>query len=203
MIDIVNWPVATTILGGLAIFAFRPALSRLVDRLQSASKDGIKFDRPQSSSPPQIPLTFIELMNLPLSPSAALREQEITDQLHQWQIQEPSQQAAALARALARTYVNFEFSVIANTVFGSQVLILEHLTSEPQGLAIADANDVYALAQSQSPELHAERTAEEWINYMIVRRLITAAEDSIAITQYGRDFLKFLIDESLTFPRYG
>lgn len=203
MLDIVNWPVATTILGGLAIFAFRPALSRLVDRLQSAGKEGIKFDRPQGGAGTLASLQFVELMSMPLSPSAVLREKAISEQLHAMQIQEPDHQAKALTRVLALTRVNLEFSTIANTIFGSQVTVLEHLSSTPQGIEVNETKEVYALAQSQSPEFHANRTADEWLEYLTTMQLAIIAEDSITITQYGRDFLKFLIDESLTFPRYG
>ena len=204
MTDIVNWPIVTIVLGGIAILAFRPALSRLIDRLKSASKEGIQFERPQDSAGSVVSLPFVEIMSLPLSPSAALREKVIDEQLHALPIQEPIQQAKALIRVLAITRVNLEFTNIVLRIFGSQITLLNHLSALPQGLTIHEATAVFLLAQSSFVELHAHRTVDEWLAYLTTSQLVAASEPAtITITQYGRDFLKYLIDESLTFPRYG
>lgn len=203
MTDIVNWPIVTIVLGGIAILAFRPALSRLIDRLQSASKEGIQFERPQGNASTVLSLPFVEIMSLPLSPSAALREKVINDQLHTLPIQEPTQQATALIRVLAITRVNLEFTNIAFRIFGSQLTFLNHLSSFPQGITLSEATEVFRLAQSDFAEFHAHRTADEWLGYLMTTQLVAISESNVIITQYGRDFLKFLIDESLTFSRYG
>ena len=203
MTDIVNWPIAATVLGGIAIFAFRPALSRLIDRLKSASKEGIQFDRPQDGASSVVSLKFVELMSLPLFPSAAIREKSIQEELQTLQISDPTQQAKVLTRSLAVTRLTLEFANISGLIFGSQLTLLDRLSALHQGIAVHEAAEIFRLAQSEYAELHGHRTAEEWLRYLVARQLVIESESSIAITQYGRDFLKYLIDESLTFPRYG
>ncbi|MCX7418400.1 MAG: hypothetical protein NT013_02540, partial [Planctomycetia bacterium] len=192
MTDIVNWPIAATVLGGIAIFAFRPALSRLIDRLKSASKEGgVQFDRPQDGASSVLPLKFVELMSLPLFRSAAIREKSIQEELQTLQISDPTQQVKVLTRSLAVTRLTLEFANISGLIFGSQLTLLDRLSALHQGIAVSEALEIFRLAQSQFAELHRHRTAEEWLGYLVAMQLVTASESSIAINQYGRDFLKY------------
>lgn len=201
---ILNGPLVSLILGLVAILAFRGPLARLIDRTTKVTKEGATFDRPQEASEIQAkPLSFDELMKQPISASALNREQVIKQALENFALKTDQERISVLTRSLAINRTDSEFANIAHTIFGSQLGLLVKLASGRSGVSKAEADHLFIQAQESFPDLHGSRTTDEWLKYLVISELISIQGETIDITQYGSDFLKFLVDARLAYDRYG
>jgi hypothetical protein len=208
MPDALIWPavavICIVILGILALFLLRPALLRLVDRTKKVGKDGLTFERPQEGGKPETALlSFDSLMKLPITATVLDREKTTETTFQSFNLRDEKEKISVLIRALATTQVTLEFNNIANTIFGSQINLLIHLSGTTHGISLAQAEAMFKQAQDKFPELHGKRTINEWLNYLIAQNLITQTIERIDITQYGKDFLKHLVDTRQAYERYG
>jgi hypothetical protein len=208
MPDALIWPAIVAIciilLGVVAIFALRPALLRLVDRTAKISRDGAIFERPQEDAKRQKPVaSFEEIIKLPVSPTVLDREEKIKQNLQAIPLKSDAERIAVLIKASAVSRVEMEFINISNLIFGSQLNLLARLVGTPAGIPYSDAEAIFKQAQADSPDLHGKRTLDEWLRYLLNSNVITAQNNRIDITQYGKDFLKYLVDARLAYQRHG
>ena len=204
MPDALIWPAVALILGFAAMLLFKPAINRKIAGITKASKDSVSFERPQEGGEPQSALLpFVQLMKEPISPSALSREQPINNQLQSFGLQTDIEKIVVLVRVLASTRVELEFNNIAHTIFGSQVVLLINISGTSYGVTHKNAEAVFNQAKKTYPDLHENKTIQEWLTYLVNSSLISIDGDRIDITQYGKDFLKHLVDTRQAHQRYG
>jgi hypothetical protein len=204
MPDFLIWPAVVLILGFVAMLLFKPAIDRKIAGITKASKDGVSFERPQEGGEQQPPLLpFVEIMKQPISPSALEREQTIEQQLQAIGLKTEVEKISVLTRVLATTRVELEFNSIAHIIFGSQITLLVQLVGTKNGISRQQAEAIFEQAQQTFPELHGGRKFEEWFAYLQASNLVTFNEDRIDISQFGKDFLKHLVDAHMAHNRYG
>lgn len=204
MIEALAWPVVGLVLGLVAIAAFRGPLVRKIDRISRATRDGVSFERPQDPEPPKNEThSFAEIMNLPISATVLSREKAVGDQLSALSLKTDAERISVLRRVVASVNVDLEFTRISHIIFGSQLTFLVQLAGTREGLRISDATSAFQAATEQYPDIYKERTIDQWMGYLETAGLIQREADKIDITQYGTDFLKFLIDARLAHERYG
>lgn len=187
-----------------ALAMFYKPIARLIDRISGASKDGITFERPQEVGEvnPAL-LSFTNLMKEPVSASILEREKTVQNQLQAFNLKSEEEKISALARALATARVALEFNNIANTIFGSQITLLVQLSGTHNGITQHQAETIFEHAKAAFPELHGDRKIDDWLMYLRSNNLITSIENKIDITQFGTDFLKYLVDSRMAYNRYG
>lgn len=204
MPDFLIWPAVALVLGFVAMLLFKPAIDKKIGGITHASKDSFSFERPQEGGEPQSSLLpFVQLMKEPISPSALAREQPINNQLQSFGLQTDSEKISVLIRVLANTRIELEFNNIAHTIFGSQVALLINIAGTTYGVTHQNAEAVFAQAVKSYPELHENKTMQNWLAYLSNSNLISIDGDRIDITQYGKDFLKHLVDTRQAHQRYG
>jgi len=210
MLDALIWPAVAVIciivLGIVALILLRPALLRLIDRTSRAGKDGFTFERTQEGggAEPDIPLlSFDELMKQPISASVLDRERHIKTNLQDFKLKTDNEKIDILVRSLANSRLELEFNKIAYLVFGSQISLLIRLSSSSQGLHVTQAEIIFNQAKDKYPDFHTNRSLNDWLGYLLATNLINQTTEGINITQYGKDFLKHLIDTNQTHERYG
>ena len=208
MPDALIWPavalVALIVLGIVAIFALRPGLLRLIDRTKHIGRDGAVFDRPQETEAPPAPaISFDELMKLPVTATVLDREETIKRNLQAIPLKNDSEKIAILIKSSAVSQVEMEFINISNLIFGSQLALLVRLSGTKTPLSRSEGEAIFNQAQTAFPEIHGSRSLDEWLRYLIISNLITTADNRISLTQYGTDFLKYLIDARLAYQRHG
>ena len=204
MLDAFIWPSVVLILGLFALGVFRAPLIRLIDRATKAGRDGISFERPQDGTEVKpVPLSFIEIMKLPISSSALAREQTIEKELQASGLKGDGEKISVLTRVLAATRVEREFDGVAHSIFGSQVELLIKLVGTKNGITRQEAEEIFEHAKTTFPELHSGRKLDDWLMYVQSSNLITASESKIDITQFGANFLKHLVDSRIAHARYG
>jgi hypothetical protein len=202
------WPtvigVCIIILGIVAIIVLRPALLRLIDRTSKAGKDGLTFERHQEGGKAQPTLaSYDELMKLPITSTVLSREKSTEELLQSLNFKEDKQKISLLVRAFSSTQVMLEFAKISSLIFGSQLNLLIRLSGTQQGLNLNQTEEIFKQAQEKFPDLHKNRTVDEWLNYLLTNNLITRTTEKTDITQYGADFLKHLVDNRIAYERYG
>jgi hypothetical protein len=208
MPDALIWPavalVAAIVIGIVAIFALRPGLLRLLDRTKRIGRDGAVFDRTQEpDNPPAPALSFDQLVKLPVSATVLNREEIIKRNLQAIPLRNDADKIAILIKASAVSRVEMEFINISNLIFGSQLTLLVRLSGTRVGLTHADADSIFKQAQADFPQIHGSRTLDEWLRYLVTSELITTQNNRIDISQYGTDFLKYLVDAHLAYARHG
>jgi len=203
-VDSLIWPLVVVIISIAAIIILRPAFMHLVDRISKAGKNGITFERPQEGESPQQPVfSFVDLMKLPITASVLEREKAIEKNFQSFDLKDETEKVSALIRALAFSRIEAEFNNISHVIFGSQLNLLVQLSGTPHCLTLLQVESLFKLAQNNYPAIHANRTLNDWLNYLLVTNLITQSNDVIDITQYGKDFLKYLVDARLAYERHG
>lgn len=204
MIDALAWPAVGLILGLVVIFAFRGSIIRKIERITRASKEGVSFERPQDPEPPKSEaLSFDELMKQPISATVLEREKLVTSQLVNLPLKTDAERIAVLERAVASVNIDLEFTRIAHIIFGSQLNFLVQLSGTRHGLTKLHAESAYAATAAQHPDLYKERPFEDWLGYLLNANLLIADGDRFDITQFGTDFLKYLVDARLAYDRFG
>jgi len=202
--DIFVWPAVVIVICIAAFVILRPAFIRLLDRVSKASKDGISFDRGQERGMPETPpLSFDDLMKLPITASILDREKYLKTYIETLKLKSDSDKTDVLVRFLSFSRLEIEFNNISYHIFGSQVDLLNHLSGNLYGLILSQIEPIYNLAKETYPASYENRTLNDWLNYLITNNLITQNNDRIIITQYGKDFLKHLIDTNQAYERYG
>lgn len=204
MIEAIAWPAVGLVLGLVALFIFRPAINRKIDRISRAGKDGVAFDRPQDPEPPKSEaVSYDQLMKQPISATVLAREKTIAERLATLPLSSDSERIALLTRAAASANVDLEFTRIANIIFGTQLNFLVQLAGTRSGLSRKHAEEAYAAAAAQYPEIYRERSFDDWIGYLGASGLLNASGQALDITQYGSDFLKYLVDARIAYDRLG
>ena len=196
--------IVTGLVVAFALILFYKPIAAKIGSISRAGKDGVSFERQQEIGEIKPPiLTFVELMKEPISASTLAREKAVQNQLQTFGLKSVEEKISFLSRALATTRVTLEFNNIAYTIFGSQITLLVRLSGTHQSIPDNHVKDIFNQAQLSFPELHKEKTFEEWLNYLKNNDLISINKDRLNISQYGSDFLKHLIDARLAYNRYG
>lgn len=201
------WPavvcIAAIIIGCVALLVLRPALMRLLDRTSKVGKDGAIFERPQEGAKSQPSLSFEDAMRWPVSASIVERETSITTQLAGFTFRSDEEKAKVLIRALATARVALDHNTAAHLIFGSQLRLLVALNAARSGLLITEVERFYSDAREAFPPLYASRSFEDWLGFVLSLNLAIRRDGRIEITQFGADFLKYLVDTKLTYERTG
>ncbi len=203
MPDLLIWPAVALILGFVAMLLFKPAIDKKIAGITHATKDSVSFERPQEVIEQKPPLlSFVELMNEPVSASVLEREKTVKAQLKALKLKN-DEEIAILTRVGVTTRVELEFNNISNTIFGSQLTLLIQLSSTHNGIEKQQAETIFKQAQITFPELHGDKTCDDWLKYLFSSNLIVSIDNKIDITQFGTDFLKYLVDARMTYNRNG
>lgn len=207
-VDILIWPavviICAIVVGIPTLLIFKQPITRLIDRISKADKTGLSFESPQERGGDNKPstLTFPELLKAPISATVLVREDYLKNQLQELNLQNDAEKISVLIRVAATSRIEAEFNNISHIIFGSQIDLLILVSGTPDGITIQQAHDFFKAVQEASPEIHGNRKFEEWFHYLIISGLATQTE-KIDITQYGKDFLKYLVDARLTYRRNG
>jgi hypothetical protein len=204
MLEALAWPAVGLILGLVIILVLRGPIVRKIDRISRAGRDGVSFDRPQEAAQAQPEaLSFDALMKHPISATAIEREKFVGQQLANLSLKTDAERIGVLQRVVATTNIELEYTRIAHTIFGSQLNLLVRIAGTRQGLSRELAEELFTGAKQAFADLHGQRSIDDWLTYLVTSNLIVAQGDGFDITQYGSDFLKFLVDARLAYDRYG
>jgi hypothetical protein len=85
-----------------------------------------------------------------------------------------------------------------NVIFGSQLQLLAQANID-FGMLPTTAKAIYDTAKSTNPEVYRSFTFEQWFGFLQGGGLITTAPNgNYVLTNYGRGFLKYILDRHLS-----
>ena len=202
--DALIWPGVVIIIALGAIVILRPAFVDLIKRISGASKDGVTFVRGQEGqAAPKDTLSFKDLMDMPINSSVLAREKFIKEKFHEFDLKSEEEKLSVLIRSLALVRLELEYRNISSLIFGSQMQLLVVLAGIPSATKIEKATAIFEDAQSKFPDIHKDRKFDEWLEFLVNTGLVIKNKDEIDISQYGSDFLKFIVDARIAYERIG
>lgn len=197
-----GWPLASLIFGVFICLVFYKPIGGLLNRMTGAGKDGVKFvsdQQPVNSGA----LTFVDLMKLPVMKSVTEREPTIQAQFDKFHLKSEGEKVTTLIRALTSANVEAEFYRAAIYIFGSQLSLLVSLAGSSNGISLDDAKAQFSHAKALHPQLHTNRTYEEWVAFLETSYFVFYQDSRLQLSTLGADFMKFLIDKKLAYTRNG
>jgi len=97
-----------------------------------------------------------------------------------------------LIHNLAVTRVAYFCESIYNQIFGSQIGALKHI-NERIAVKANDLQPIYERAKADWPSIHQGRSFEQWLEFMHKADLISRVGDTLELTHFGREFLRYLV----------
>jgi hypothetical protein len=114
----------------------------------------------------------------------------------------PDVEKAWLIRTVATWQVARTHEIIYRLIYGSQIdLLLQANTLSPPNLN--SAQQIYDGAKTRYPELYKDFSFEAWVRFPVNAGLMREEATVMRITPLGQDFLHYLVQNSLTNPKYG
>lgn len=199
LVQAVAWPVAVTLIA----FWYRPAgpglwntLRELVGRDWKLAGYGVSVEARGAST--RLQSETLEQPSLPASvvlepspfPALTVIETRVRKQVEDML---PERREPGLIRALAANQLMRGHEFVYNRIFGSQILGLKRL-NEAGVVTIEDARSFFQPVAQAHPEMYRNYTFEQWLNFLAANELVEQHGDTLAITIFGRDFLRYLTD---------
>jgi len=181
---------------------FRVEVRKLFPRIKSIGAAGVSLSEAQSKSAEETKLTFEKQFDMhSRSPVLISKEEEIWKELDQRGISTEEERVKLLVRALATRIIDFECERASLLIFGSQLELLVEINAHQDGQKIQTIKDWYSTSvQSQYSDLQ-NYAFSEYIGFLINRILLQKEGDSVVITQFGKEFLQYLVRNGQTHRR--
>jgi hypothetical protein len=212
-----SWPLAVVIIVIACLLIFRSPLSDLISRIRRVGYGNRSIDVSGQASvaveKQKEPDATAAIITVPaahmLPPGSELyapHEEEIRAALTTANLPHDLEKAW-LIRLVATTRVQRVHEVNYRIILGSQItLMLAANTSN--ATTMEKAREIFDQAKVTYPTIYQNFTFEAWIHYPVFVRLLrkeaTAAGITLLrITPAGRDFLHYLVDNSLTDAKVG
>jgi hypothetical protein len=109
-----------------------------------------------------------------------------------------SDQVEALLYTAASLNIQLSHERNYNAIFGSQLSLLAQANAAG-GVVPEMVKALYDEAKAKFPELYAKYSIDQWIGFLTRSGLLTQeASGAYSLTNYGRGFLKYIVDRHLT-----
>jgi hypothetical protein len=185
------------------MFKFSGPIATMIGRIKSIDKIGLKIGDPE---PVQLPppkeedhlsVGVVALLTSWERPLLVKEEEAIRANLAAENLITPTDREVALVRSLAGTRLALRFEQIFGMIWNSQALLLYELNNAwgGDGMPRQVIQMRYEAAKEAFPGYHTTDTVETYVGFLVATQLVQENGLTIAITDMGRDFLKFIIDQ--------
>ena len=193
-IEKIAWPLVALIFGIIFILIFRKGIQEFIGRVKSVGKDGLTTElATRSQTEAKRKENVEELMRLEDSPLLHETEQLIYQDLKKRDMDTNVDTVKVLIRHLAATQLALDFEQIYNLIFGGQIFLLKKL-NEVTALGIEEVwiGGHFSNIQKMFPDNFNTWTLDQYLSFLINRRLIIKRNDSYLITTRGVEFLVWM-----------
>lgn len=206
-LSVVAWP-ATLVICVIAFFLiFRKPIADRISNISHIKRDGIEMRTPSGQNPidskkyieGEIHSSSLEEMSVYIEPAIQYNLEQIRRFFSKNQYKSAEEKVRHFEKFSARilTDNNHLFTFLA--IFGSQFRFLNQLNSR-NSVSYREAEKFFSEEKERWPDAHADRSFEEWIGYLIDKRLIARSERAFSITDVGADLLKFRVEWKIAEP---
>ncbi|SRR5712692_901362 len=192
------WPI----LAAVALYKFRSDIGGLLARLRKGA--GVEFDPPpQGTSGSAEGVSPSGPQNRPaMSPpiprtAASIALEEQIKKVPQLGLSSPlGEREQMLLTMSARAFLIAAFERAEGLIWASQLDILNHLNLNPQGVPFSTLKqNFYDSAAKQHPDIFAKYPFEGYMTFLESNSLITSASGVASITDQGREYLSWRIEQ--------
>lgn len=210
ILAIVVWPVVIVWIA----WYLRDEIKRVANRTVEAGLSGFKFAPPASEQLPSPPKEGVAETSSSLQPTGRGRvhefiagvkgwlsgqlepaAQRVRSELDQTFGTNPSDQVEGLVYVVASLNVQLSYERNFNAIYGSQLRLMEQMIGG--GVSTDVARKFYEEAKAMFPDIYRSNTFEQWITFLVGSGLVTVGHANYVLTQYGRGFLKYIVDRQL------
>jgi hypothetical protein len=191
LVDLVKgiaWPL---LIFGIA-YAFRQPLKELLPRVRRAGPTGIEI-ADQSELVRKWTGELRQLPNLQRTTAIETLEKAIHTDL---ELTREDERTDLLVNRLAQNRLAAIFERVYGAIYGSQIAGLRALVNAGGKVTMSDAVQYFDEAKSKKPELN-EVEFGAWLEFLRVFNLIKIENETISISELGRDFLLYLTAANL------
>jgi hypothetical protein len=204
-LEILAWPGVVLVVVLVALWMFKGAIDKFISRAKRIGKDGIEAfgveaaQQPEASKVADDRSAVDEFMRAYDDVLLIEREQAIRDDLKQRNLVQPGEREKVLIRALAAQMLIAEWDQISFLMFRSQFNTLRFLNAYPETTpeVIRKAGYEKVIEKHENFDM----SFEEWLEFLLNRRLIVEANGRYSITDYGRGFLKYMVGTGRPDPK--
>lgn len=115
----------------------------------------------------------------------------------------PVEKEKIIIRYYVGTMLSLAFERIHKSIWGSQLSTIQDLNTLGEvGIEEVDiCSRYYEPAKLRYPEIYEKYSFEQWLSFLTGFELASKKETKVVITPEGKEFLKYLIDQSYSFNK--
>lgn len=204
VIDSVVWPV---LIVAVLLMFWRP-LWNAIGRIRSAGPGGVTLDPQQVAGQVADPFSKLELKILDTAAPAYKALLPMAREV--WDNQSAVRaKASGFDDLQARSAVASEYVIdiallrLYIMIFKSQYDLILHILSRGTRIPIGDAEAIFDEAKVKFPEVHQNRSFDEWLFFLINFGVVRAVEGMIEIREIGEIFPGYLSANRYAPPAVG
>ena len=194
------WAIMLYALARHLVARFQAPLGQIAQRLKRLGPAEFEAPPAQATEPAR------ELSTASPPAELAMEDQSLFGgfraAIHDWlqALPEP-QRERALVDALANWQIGWWFEVVNSLIFGSQIVLTQSLNSQP--LSVSRVRELYDTAAAEFPDFYCDYPFERWLGWLqdTAQLVATAENETLVITEFGREFLKYLVHRGYSFQR--
>lgn len=198
------WPIAAVAFGVFFVLLFRSQIAGFLTRVQSVGRDGVstlpgagqRSVEQQADAP-----TSKEVQNLLQSfDSPALLQQErvLLADLEAHKLDSTSDTTKVLVRHLAKTRLLLGCEFVYRLIFGSQIALLKRINTMGGGMSEAETHQFYQAVVCAHPDVFPADQPGPYLGFLVRQGLLFPKDGHLQITDFGREFLTWLVQSGAT-----
>lgn len=199
------WPATVLILGLIALLIFKKPITRLIDRTEKVSKEGIQARATQEQQLKEKQVSKVDEF-LKVYDNQLLLETEklIKANLDALQPRDSEEREKFLLRNFAGLVITQAFDRTYYLIYGSQIAALQYLSDNrlsPQ--TVKNILPFYEEVVKNYQDLYAHYPFDGWLGFLTTTSLVQRNGNDVGITVRGKEFLKFLIEQGYSTIKLG
>ena len=197
LFDTIKWPIVFIIVFIIGLLIMRKPLVNLINRvtkvgygnktLEANQQTVVKKGKEQETSQIDIAVGLFRPETIEMFKNAVEQETKVS------KLNSDQEKVDRLTNYSCILYIKLHFDIIYNSIFGSQIRILERLnTLRPE--TKDSLKYYYEFAEKNNPSFFENYPYKKYLDFMFEFNLIIKENDVISITILGVDFLKYLTE---------
>ena len=194
------WPAVVVTVGVM----FRREFGRFIDRTREIGLGGTRVvaqpSRPQTAAGGVGPGSAPQIVGRgPDDPVVQFAERQLRETLNLDAAGDPSLRVKMVLGTAAQISIAWLCERAYSNIFGSQIAALHFLNTQPS--AHRDVIRVnYDAAATSNPLFYEHYSFDQWLGFLVSQGLVAVEGEHVSITDLGRIFLQYLVQQRL--PQY-
>jgi len=201
--EIISWPLVALIFGVIVVILFKKPLSRLIDRTEKVSKEGILANKGQEQFSNMSTSKVDEFLKVYDNQLLVEIEKLLNTSLENLHPRDATEREKFLLRNLSQVSITLLFEKTYYAIYKSQILALKYLNENRTNVKIEQIRPFYDSAAEKYSSYYNNYSFDSWLEFMITTILVKKNGNEIGLTLRGKEFLKYLIDQGYSTEKFG